>query len=206
MIAFDASSVGLAGGASGPLNITHVCTGSNTLLFVGCFATTGDVVTGITYNGVSMTQVGKVTNGGETTYLYYLIAPASGSNTIAISWTGVSTVRGHGVSYTGCAQSGVPDANTTNSNSGSAITTTLTTIADNCWTVLYCRAQGNITAGAGTTLRGSSTTSNPLDSNSVITPAGSTSLIVNSSSSGTNGTVMASFAPATSGGNFFRMF
>ena len=199
-ISFDSASVGIrAPSGAGPLTFSHTVTGSNTVLFVGCFATAGDVVTGITYNSISLTQVSKVTSGGETTYLYYLIAPTTGANNISVSWTGNSVVRAHGASYTGAKQSGVPDASATNNNTSTTIATTLTTIADNCWTIVMARCQGDITAGAGTVLRGVSATSNILDSNSVTTPAGSKTLNVTSSASGTNGTVMASFAPAPAG-------
>ena len=197
-IAFDAVSVGLKAPASGtPLTFAHTCTGANRKLFVGLFKTAGDTVTGVTYGGVSMTLVDKIANGTEYVYLYELIAPATGSNNVVISFTSNAIVRAHAISYTGVKQTGSVDASAKNSTSGTTITTTLTTIENNCWTVEYCRAGGDITAGAGTTLRGTSTTSNPLDSNGPKTPAGSTSLIANSSASDLMATVMASFAPAT---------
>ena len=177
-IAFDAVSVGLKSpSGTGPLVISHTCTGSDRILFVGCFATAGDVVTGVTYGGVAMTLVAKHVAGSEYEYLYYLIAPATGTNDISISWTGSTILRGHGVSYTGAKQSAQPDAFGTDSETSSnTISTSLTTIADNSWVLMMVRSQGDITAGNNTTLRGVSTTSNILDRGAATTPAGSETL------------------------------
>jgi hypothetical protein len=195
-IAYDAESVALkAPSGTGPLTFAHTCTGSDLILFCGCFATAGDVVTGITYNSVAMTLIGKVANGSEQAYLYYLINPTTGANNISVSWSGSTILRAHGVSYTGAKQSGVPDANSTATGTGTSLASSVTTVADNCWVIAMYRAAGDITAGSGTTLRGTSTTSNILDSNGAVTPAGSKTINANSSISGGMAAVIASFAP-----------
>jgi hypothetical protein len=63
----------------------------------------------VTWNGgASMYQIGTFTNAASiTTYLYGMVAPASGNNTISVSWTGSSVNAAiNGTSFTGCNQTG----------------------------------------------------------------------------------------------------
>src|SRR5215218_1188399 len=90
---------GQAGGAS-PLTWSHTCAGTNRVLLVGVvLASTNDAAinTTVTYNGVAMTSVaGEVhTNAGTAGYaeLFYLVAPATGTNTVSVAITG-ATVEG----------------------------------------------------------------------------------------------------------------
>ena len=183
------------------LTFSHTTTGANRILFVGILTGGGDIVTGVTYAGVSMTLVNKnILASGNVIYLYVLVAPASGANNVVVSQSASAFLDAAAISYTGAKQSGQPDANTTGAGTGTSLTTTLTTIADNSWTVEIFR-DPNLnqipTAGAGTTLRNNTQYVSILDSNGPKTPAGSTSLIANVTSSSTDlGTVMASFAPA----------
>lgn len=199
-ISFDATANSSSAGTAS-LSYSHTCsTSANRILFVSAFCTGGDQVTGITYNSVSMTQVGKVNKPASTewVYQYYLIAPATGTNTVTISFSGSpATARSVSTSYIGAKQSGVPDASTTNSNTASSsITTTVTTILDRCWTMLTAYTDGgSITAGSGSTVRGTNGSAlGAFDSNGQKTPAGSTSMTV-TATAGTNSTIMCSFAP-----------
>lgn len=156
-----------------------VGSGTNRLLLVG--VTAALVTPTVTYNSVSMTLVAsQVYNfGGQSGYLYALVAPATGSNTVLITVGTSTAIVSTAVSYTGVNQSTTPDASSTSfSNSASSVTQTLTTVANNCWTILFVRTSGGtIAAGTSTTLRNSGTTViNFLDSNAPITPPGSTSL------------------------------
>lgn len=154
-IAFDTSIDGTFGAT--PFSWNHTCTGSNRFLCV-CVATasTGDVVTGVTYNGVAMTQVGKALGGGATeVYLYVLANPASGSNAIVVTASS-GTLLGCSTSYTGAQASSTADSSNTGTTAGGAASLTLSTtvVAANCWLVGVWHASGGaLSAGTGTTLR-----------------------------------------------------
>ena len=203
-IAFDAVTDGGFGTVAGTTKtFAHTCTGSDRILFVATAGGSGftDDITGVTYNTVAMTLVNKVKIPGDRyIYLWYLIAPATGSNNVVVTTsTSGGFVGASATSYTGAKQSGQPDANTTNTVTGNSLTGTLTTIADNCWTVLAGEQNGATpTAGTGSTLRTTSQNPELFDSNGAITPAGSTSMTITGSSGNGMALVMASFAPAVS--------
>lgn len=184
--------------ASGTSSWSHTCTGSDIILLVGAYALS-DTVSSVTYNGVSMTLIGKTTfpgSGRQGAYLYYLINPATGSHTVSVTGgTGIGSA-----SYTGAKQTGQPDSSNTGTQTGTAITMTTTVVASNCWLVgVEADPNGGETAGAGTTIRG--TDGNGLvfaDSNGVV-GTGSQSLVVNHGN-GASAWVVASIAPAASGG------
>lgn len=198
----------------------HTCTGSDRILFVETVINTStDLVTGVTYNGVSMTRIQTVSpTANRRLYLYYLIAPATGSNNVVISASSSTFIGGNASSYTGVAQSGtIIDVSTTVTDTSSPIDTTLTTTVDNCWTILCGTMDGTVafTASTGSTLRGGNGLYSDVqifDSNGPKTPAGSTTMTVtNASVSGSvpAGMIMAAFAPAVapvSGGGILAYF
>jgi len=208
-IAFDnATDGGFLGGVTS-LTFSHtVGTGANRILFVqACTYSTAADITGITYAGVSMTAVGNasskaVSDPDRFVYLYVLPNPASGANNVVISTSASVLIGGAASSYTGALQTSTVDQSTTARNvvGVTNFTTTLTSIANNCWTVIavFNTDSSPMTAGAGTTIRVKDTPINSCiaDSNAAITPAGSTSLIINSSGNVNWATVMASFAPS----------
>lgn len=113
-VAFDAATT------STTSSFSHTVTGTNTCLTV-LFGTSGGTVTGVTYNGVSMTQrSSELTNGAgpHRAYTYSLVAPASGSNTVAI--TGGTVIWVVAASWTGVHQTtaigGISSTNGTASN------------------------------------------------------------------------------------------
>lgn len=211
MIAFDAAVNGGIVNPGTSRTWSHTCTGSDRILFVAVFGdlltsdATGAKITGATYNGVAMTLLDKVTppaSGERWLYLYYLINPDTGANNVVVSASSSIVIAGNSASYTGVNQSGQPDAtNKGTASSTTSITRSLTTIADNCWTFMAGKASGgNVTAGSGSTMR--STENNDLgifDSNGAITPAGSTSMTMNSSITTVFSAVMASFSPSGGG-------
>ena len=145
-----------------------------------------------------MTLIGKVQVPDDRwIYMWYLINPASGAHNVVVSASGTSLIGGMAVSYTGAKQSAQPDAFATNSSSGAtSITTSVTTVANNCWTVLYSKIDGTaITAGTGSTQRVNNTGKALFDSNSALTPAGSKSMTLTDAASPHWGVVMASFSP-----------
>ena len=155
-IAYDSATNAQIQNPGTSLTFSHTCTGTDRILFVYSFAR-NDVTTGVTYNGVSMTQTGAtITSGTDRFQLWYLINPASGTNSVVITGgASTSLVIGCSQSYTGADQSTQPDAVTTNVAVSTALTTSLTTITDNAWDILFARAIGNgiTSAGTGTTQR-----------------------------------------------------
>lgn len=207
MIGFDhATDGGSNGGVATTLTFAHPVTGPNPILIVGVTDNTTVHVTGVTYNGVAMTEIPTKSPiqipGNRFIHLYYLLNPAQGSNNVVVTADQIQYIYGYAASYTGVAQSSQPDAS--GNNSGSSITSlskAITTIVDNCWTITFGRIEsGTITATAGTTARVTAETSGGIlgDSNGPITPAGSTSLGFTFSSTQA-AMIIISIAPAVGG-------
>lgn len=188
--------------------VAYTCTGSNQILFVGVVGElASDNITGVTYNGVSMTLIDKNSNGvSRWTYIFYLLNPASGSNNIVISAGSSSFIEGMAASYTGVLQSGQPDAHgfTIQGSASSSITKSLTTVADNCWIFGFSHTntvQTYTATGRAVRLDGDNNNDTMVtyDTNGAVTPAGATS--VGFSYSGTPGfseIYAVSFSPAPS--------
>lgn len=215
-IAVDATSSTSASGS--PITLSHTCTGSNLLLIVGTRSDdeSTNPITGVTYNGVAMTQLPTHSpkaydSGSGRLTLWYLFAPATGANTISIATSpATSGMQVYAASYTGVAQSGFPDASTSNFNSSAASgsnTTTITTVAANAWAlVMHANDNGaGSTAGSGATIRVKTGAGGLYDSNGALA-AGSHSMTVNLTVANPNGQIMVSFAPfvaAAVNSNFF---
>lgn len=191
---------------------SHTTTGSNTILFVGGWIRgNGNNCTGVTYNGVAMTQI--QTNVVSSTvyydkgFLFYLINPATGANNVVATFNSADYNNGISVSYTGVKQTGQPDNSNTQTTTATSTTDTITTVADNCWTVLLCSSSNSSgTASTGSTFRGGSSNANIFDSNAPKTPAGSTSMSLTSMDSSGSAHIMASFAPFISASSNSRFF
>lgn len=212
-IALDTSATIFAGttGASTSVSAAYTVSGSNPLLHVGVVVTnsTADWVTGVTYNGVAASRVAK----SKTTYLYTQSNPSTGSHTLAVTFNspfliiGVASASYSGAStFTGASL----DNSTTQVNTGTANqTVTLTTVADNCWTVILGASVFStvLQASSGVTSRqvinnvGSGSFSIVLgDSAGPIHPAGAYSMSLNSTGADTIESIMASFSPTGGGG------
>lgn len=210
-IAFDAATAGnYASGTS--YSFSHTCSGTDRILFVHAFKNgTADTITGVTYNGVSMTLINKqVASTDRYTYLYYLIAPATGSNTITISSSSSVAIGGNASSYTGVDQTSPIDTQTTTTFTASPCTTSVTTTTDNCWAILTTIIGTTVepVASTNSTKRARNTTFADaviFDNNTAITPAGSYSMTVTESTFSTEvlGVNMAAFKPSVSGGSTF---
>ena len=178
---------------------SHTCTGSDRILFVQAFiAENIDKITGVTYNGVAMDLVNKGTPlGARYNYLFVLAAPASGANNVVITCSSSSTPGGNSTSYTGANQTGQPDASQSQLVTGTTITNTVTTVADNCWAVLVAIGAPSA-ASTNTTFRGANGTfgdAKMFDNNADITPAGDYTMTTTSNNSGDTQYLQASFAP-----------
>lgn len=200
-IAFNAITETTTGSATSH-DLGHTTSGENRLLVVGIFvANSGDILTGATYNGASLTfpTTAKKINSptGSSIYLGYLIAPTTGANTLTVNLSTAAACRIHCASYTGANQTEQFDAIATNTNTGTSITGTVTTLKNNSWTVMIGRNDvGNYAAGTGTTLRGTASNSNLFDSNAAVTPAGSDSLI-GTSASANHSAIISTIIPLT---------
>lgn len=211
-IAFDANHSGSQVTATS-LTWSHTCsTGSDRLLVVGVYSI-GDVISGVTYNGQSMTHINTIAMTGTAIgwylRLYYILNQSSGTNNVVVSASSSAALSGSSSSYTGVKQSSQPDASGGASLANSkSLTMSVTTTANNCWLIGWVRGD-ECNAGAGTTLRGGPQGNLQLmDSNGAKTPAGSYSLSVGQSWNVYISGSIASFAPAetanTSG--FFQLF
>jgi hypothetical protein len=199
-IAHDANASGLS--ASSPATFSHTCTGSDRILFVAAASNTSETVTGVTYNGVSMTEVDSVT-AGATQHLFYLVAPATGANNVVVSTSG-SVAVGSSVSYTGVDQTSPIDATALGATAQTVTnyTASITSVADNSWSIMTSRTGNGYawTGDTGTTVRNQPETTylgsgGMVDSGAAITPAGSDTLGVTSTSQLYDGGILVTIAP-----------
>lgn len=204
-IAFVAAADG-GNATATSLTFSYTCgSGSNRLLIVAVIGDLSvDDVTGVTYNGVAMTLIDKqlVVSGGERIlYFYYLLNPSSGANNVVVSASSSHFLAALAADYTGV--SALDNSTKNEAGSVTSLTTSLTTVANNCWTMLAVDGySGNSapTAGTGSTRRtfGAAFGNVGLfDSNAAITPAGSYSMSTGYPGSTGIGHVMASFAPVS---------
>ena len=130
----NAGDGGNNGGATTSLSYSYkVGANSNRLLLVNLVGdTTADDITSVKYAGVSMTLVAKVqTPSDRWHYLYYLLAPASGTNNLVIAAASAHYLISDAASWYNITQSG-PVAFTTNTvASGVSITTSLPASSNN---------------------------------------------------------------------------
>lgn len=208
-IAFDAFGSGSAlPGTS--VTFSHTTGGSDRIILVGTNKSGNetDDITGVTYAAVSTTLIASIGAGATLrAYMWILVNPTSETNDVVVSSSASQNIRCTSVSYTGAKQTGQPDASATNSGTtGTSITTTVTTVADNCWDISFLGSSSSAakTAGAGIgSYRGNvNSIANIGDSNAVISPAGAHSMTWEGFSEGdSSGVVQASIAPvAVAGG------
>jgi len=121
----------------------HACTGSNRALFVQfTYQVAPSVaISNVTYNGVSMTQVGssQITTGGGfdfSTSMWELAAPAIGANTVEVTFASqIDNFRGGSISFVGVDQTTPTEANNGATGSSSTPNVALTTISDSAWVI-----------------------------------------------------------------------
>lgn len=143
------------------LTFAYDCgSGSNRYLLVFVGDISGDSVTGVTYNGVAMTQLGKAARGpsNPTTlegYIYGLHAPATGSNNVVITRTNSgSWIEGGAILLTGAKQQTAISASiffqgdTTGGSKNKDITTAE---ADTAVVGFICNDNGATSMGTGGT-------------------------------------------------------
>ena len=198
-IAIDTSARNASSGTS--QSFSYTCTGTNRLLVVMTASDGTTPATAVTYNGVSLTQIDSNRTANHPINLWYLVNPASGSNTLSAS--GFSNAGNYVValSFTGVKQSNPLNDNNGGTGSGTSMTRSVTTTTDNCWAV-YAGTTGATTAISASTNStlvqsaiDSHNTSALFQSGGAITPAGSFSMTFNGANA-TKAGIIASFAPA----------
>jgi hypothetical protein len=199
-IAFDASSAG-AGGGAGPHTYAHTTTGSNVVLVV--WVLSNGTITSVTYGGNAMTAFATSSTGANayTVRGYYrAVGSGAGAQNVVTTGNSATDIYVMSASYTGCSQTGVPDANTGGEDPANDFAMTLTTTANSCWLVAgqYDQNGSAQDAGASTTKRqtGAFGGWQLWDSNGTRTPAGSQSLNVSVLGVGPNTWVCVSLKPA----------
>ena len=162
-IAFDAQSSNGKWTTPADATVTwaHTCTGTNRALVVSYCTNQAQNVTGVTYNGVAMTQINALAPGGNNKQSSWgLINPASGANNIVVTFnTSLSYWDFCAVSFTGVNQStafGTPTTIYSNSNVADLNSAALVTTVANSWAVdfLCTGSDGSIfQMDSGQTLR-----------------------------------------------------
>ena len=147
-VAYDAVSSSAA--LSTTLTTTHTCTGSDRYLTAG--GSGRGTISAASYNSVSMSSLGTPAfNSPVRAAMYGLLGPASGGNTLSMTFADNTNVLG-GISLTGAGStSGY------NSNTGTGTATSLTIVSVSTSIVVDCMDHGddgNPTAtGSGQTAR-----------------------------------------------------
>lgn len=151
-IGFDATSNVAAAFTASPVTWTHT-NGSNATLLTVCVGFIGTVgtISALTYNSVALTQIKKVTdsNVAISSELWYLKNPATGPNTISITF---SPTAGAGSYATAVSLTGTDTTNPLDANNGAqngptftVAGTSVTTVADNTWLVDCLKGNNSVT-------------------------------------------------------------
>lgn len=133
-IAFDAVSSRQAAEAGSTATWSHTCSGSDRVLIVATKNGNNKTVSGVTYNGVAMTEACVAYNSTDNirTYLFYLADPDTGAHDIVVTFSSSGAEHGSGgVSFTGANPSSPIGATNTSTGSSSSPSTNITTLYDN---------------------------------------------------------------------------
>ncbi len=188
-IAFDTATTGTTGGTATVTTSHTMSSGASGVIwhFIACIASGGDAatLTNHTYNGVASTPVFDTTISYSNSYNIYIrvsLAPASGAHNSVSTFSGNTSGGCQNLSYTGVSQVSTFDnsgSGSGNVNGSTVSSSTPTTVADNCWKFFwFTSATGTHAASTGSTSRSinfnaAGFISSIFDSNSSITPAGS---------------------------------
>jgi len=106
VVAANTSGKTANGGNVGSLTIAHTTgAGSNRLMLVGIASKPDVTITSVAYGGTELVKLGEQINGTVSkSELWYLIAPASGTANVVISWTGTLECSAGVTTFTGANQ------------------------------------------------------------------------------------------------------
>jgi hypothetical protein len=205
-VAYDNSTDGgNNGGSTASLTYSHtVGSGANRLLVVNLLGSSSvDDISSVTYAGIPMTLAGTAqAPSNNRQYLYYLLNPPSGANTVSITAGSQHYLVSQAASWYNVRQSGQPEAVTTNTFpvGSTSITTSLTTAASGSLVVQGVWAYQHLSPGLGTSpivvdaaFGGAGIFASSL---SPVVPAGNVTMTTASDGMLNSGVIMASFAPA----------
>lgn len=150
-ITLDASSISTYQAATSSYSFTHTCSGVNRLLIVGVSLFVSGGVSGITYNGVALTKIRSDTTGTYSTELWYLVNPATGTNSIAVTLSGALTSISEGFSLNGVDQIAPISSNAGTNGTGAISQNNIVTVEVNDWAAgnMSCQ-QATATVNGGT--------------------------------------------------------
>jgi hypothetical protein len=179
---------------------SHTTAGSNRVLAVFCRTYDGAGVSGVTYNGVSLTQSGtEQTFGSDRFSKWFLVNPASGANNVVVTCSTSRRLDLDIVSLTGALQSGQPDAANSATGSSASASQSVTTVADNSMLVAayFSNGAGDPSSGhTNWTQRALTTGRHAVGTSGILTPAGSKTQTIALASSGSWAISQMSFSPS----------
>lgn len=198
-IAFDSVTSG-ASSTWTSRTFSHTCTGSNLMLFVDCMGNAWDTITGVTYNGVSMTLVSKLKQWAQNIYWYTfaLFNPSPWANNVVVTSSVSTSIYATSTSYTWVSQTTTFDAVATSSISGSSwnLSTTLSTTVANCWVRCYSANDTALWNAYSDIMRGTNNGANSFDTNWGIVSPWSKTMTQNATWTNISSySIMISFAP-----------
>jgi hypothetical protein len=159
-IALDNVGSGNNGSGSGAISWAHTTgPGSNRIMIVGVSIGSRAIqVSSITYGSQSLTRIRRnqgPTGSAITSELWYLIAPASGTATVAVTLTGSVQAAGGSVTYTGVRQTAPTGSGANGFSSTPSWSVSVSTA--NSWLVGHLAIQGATATvqaeGSGQTIR-----------------------------------------------------
>lgn len=164
-----------------------------------------DGVASVTFNGVALTRVTSFVNTTDTSeriYFYVLPNPPLGNYNLVFTFQNsiASYESSYGV-YQNTDTTTQPDAYGTGGNARSNNhQLTVVSVTDRCWAVGFWRGLVTYSNGSGTTMRDTYAGINHAlaDSNGVVTPAGSKTLALTTSSSDGWGGIIIALRPKPS--------
>lgn len=177
-----------AGTSTGSPTVAHTCTGSDLALYVLVAERFNTALTGVTYNGVALTEIYQLDHGNiETTNAWRLVNPATGAHDVVISQS-----ASHDLCYTIVSLAGVdqttPEGTIVGGTGTTGNPTNDVTLASGdlaldlvAWFIAAAEAQ---TVGAGQTQRSNQTSGTV--GGAVSTEAGTGTVTMSWTASGSN--------------------
>jgi hypothetical protein len=203
-LAFDANT-NFSVVNSSSSTFSHTITGTNPVLLVGVSCESRTVST-ITYNGVAMTlAAGPPASPLNNVYIYYLVAPPTGTNSVAVTYSSFAYGEVTAISLTGADQSSPIDVtNKAHILATTSPSTSITTTVANDWIVDYITDNSNstVTVNAAQTQRTNIVADNRIVcmSTRAVTTAGAYSMSWTSNFNDQYDHVLVAVKESTSGG------
>lgn len=163
---FDNSGSYNSASAQTSVSWNHTIAGGDRYLLVHLHFNANVTSISVTYNSVAMTQLGTNNSGGRYGYIYGLIAPTTGTNSVAASWTTSSGMCAVSTSYNNVDQGTPVGTAVTGVGTSSPASINITT-TDNDIAVDFIGATRNSSATAPTITVDASQTQRITDASAV---------------------------------------